>query len=197
VGRKTLQFAQLVIGSTYPKTNIWTILTHTATRMLFHARFRTSYCGSPDPLFTHLGIPDGQMLTLLPPEGVFRCYRDCGISSTSRHEIQLKSEVYIHLSQLHLNSFFHNSWHLIVIKIPVLGQLGSPLVRIIVTEWFISAFISFIPFPVGQKFTYTQLVFGSIAFKLFQLGQMFQVAFHKLPTISWVNFGSFLLIEVA
>jgi hypothetical protein len=52
-------------------------------------------------------------------------------------------------------------------------------------------FISFITFPVVQKFTYTQLVFGSVAFKLFNLGQMFRVAFHKLPTISWVNFGQF------
>ena len=32
--------------------------------------------------------------------------------------IQLKSEVYIHLSQIHLNSVFHNSWHLILVKIP-------------------------------------------------------------------------------
>ena len=40
---------------------------------------------------------------------------------------------------------------------------------------FISAFISFITFPVGQKFTYSQLVFGSIVFKLFNLGQMFRV----------------------
>ena len=32
---------------------------------------------------------------------------------------------------------------------------------------------------MGQKFTYTQLVFGSIAFKLFNLGQTFQVAFHN------------------
>jgi hypothetical protein len=60
----------------------------------------------------------------------------------------------------------------------------------------ISAFIYFITFPVGQKFTYTQLVFGSIAFKLFNLGQMFWVAFHKLRTISWVNFGPFLLAEL-
>ena len=41
--------------------------------------------------------------------------------------LQLKSEVYIHLSQIHLNSVFHNSWHLIIVKIPVKGQLGSPL----------------------------------------------------------------------
>jgi hypothetical protein len=39
---------------------------------------------------------------------------------------------------------------------------------------------------VGQKFTSTQLVSGSIAFKLFNLGQTFRVAIHKLPTISWV-----------
>ena len=58
------------------------------------------------------------------------------------------------------------------------------------------SFISFITFPVGQKFTYTQLVFGSIAFKLFNLGQMFRVAFDKLPTISWVNIGPFLLTEL-
>ena len=56
-------------------------------------------------------------------------------------------------------------------------------VRIIGENYFISAF--FITFPVGQKFTYTQLVLGSIAFKLFHLGQTFWVAFHKLPTISW------------
>ena len=52
----------------------------------------------------------------------------------------------------------------------------------------ISAVISFITFPVDQKFTYTQLVFGSIAFKLFNLGQMFCVAFQKLPTLSWGEF---------
>ena len=51
----------------------------------------------------------------------------------------------------------------------------------------------YLSFPVGQKFTCTQLVFGSIAFQLFNLGQMFRVAFHQLPTISWVNFGPFLL----
>uniref|UniRef100_A0A4W5QS36 Uridine phosphorylase 2 n=1 Tax=Hucho hucho TaxID=62062 RepID=A0A4W5QS36_9TELE len=38
-----------------------------------------------------------------------------------------------------------------------------------VGKLFISAFNSFITFPVGQKFTYTQLEFGSIAFKLFNL----------------------------
>ena len=55
---------------------------------------------------------------------------------------------------------------------------------------------SFITFPVGQKFTYTQLVFDSIDFKLFNLGQKFWVAFQKLPTINWVNFGPFLLAEL-
>ena len=58
------------------------------------------------------------------------------------------------------------------------------------------SFYFFITFPVGQKFTYNQLVVGSIAFKLFNLGQTFWVAFHKLPTISWVNFGPFLLSEL-
>ena len=47
-------------------------------------------------------------------------------------------------------------------------------------ELFISAFIYFITFPVGQKFTYTQIVFGRIAFKLFNLGQTFRVAFQNL-----------------
>ena len=56
--------------------------------------------------------------------------------------------------------------------------------------------LSFITFPVGQKFTYIQLVFGSIAFNLFNLGHTFWVAFHKLPAISWVNFGLFLLTEL-
>jgi hypothetical protein len=44
-----------------------------------------------------------------------------------------------------------------------------------------SAFMSFITFPVDQKFTYTQLVFGSIAFKLFKFGQTFWVAFPSFP----------------
>ena len=57
-------------------------------------------------------------------------------------------------------------------------------------------FFSFITFPVGQKFTYSQLVFASIACKLFNLGKMFQVAFHQIPTISWVNFDPFLLTEL-
>jgi hypothetical protein len=50
--------------------------------------------------------------------------------------------------------------------------------------------------PSGSEDTYTQLVFGSIAFKLFNLDQTTWVAFHKLPTISWVNFGPFLLTEL-
>ena len=41
---------------------------------------------------------------------------------------------------------------------------------------------------MGHKLTDTQLVFGSIAFKLFNLGQTFRVAFDKLPTI---NLGEF------
>ena len=50
--------------------------------------------------------------------------------------------------------------------------------------------------PSWSELTYTQLVFGSIAFKLFNLGQIFWLAFHKRPTISWVNFGPFLLTEL-
>ena len=38
-------------------------------------------------------------------------------------------------------------------------------------------------------------VYIYIAFKLFNLIQTFWVAFHELPTISWVNFGPFLLTE--
>uniref|UniRef100_A0A4W5QZW6 Solute carrier family 18 member 2 n=1 Tax=Hucho hucho TaxID=62062 RepID=A0A4W5QZW6_9TELE len=51
----------------------------------------------------------------------------------------------------------------------------------------------FLRSPPGREekmFTYTQLVFGSIAFKLFNLGKTFLVAFHKLPTISWMIFFS-------
>jgi hypothetical protein len=44
-----------------------------------------------------------------------------------------------------------------------------------------------------RRFTYQILIECSIAFKLFNLGQMFRVAFHKLPTISWVDFGPFFL----
>ena len=40
------------------------------------------------------------------------------------------------------------------------------------------SFITFITFPMGQKFTYTQLVFGSIAFKL---GQTETGAFWPIP----------------
>ena len=82
------------------------------------------------------------------------------------------------------------------LKIPGIGHLGSPLyfknVKCQNSRDFLSAFIYFyFTFPMGQKFTYTQFVFGSIA-----LGQTFRVAFHKLPTISWVNFGPFLLTEL-
>jgi hypothetical protein len=100
-------------------------------------------------------------------------------------------EVYIHLSQLHLNSVFHNSWHLIVVTIPCLRSVHFKNVKCQDNsrELFLSTFISFITFPVGQKCTYTQLVFGSIAFKLCNLDQTFRIAFHELPTISWVNFG--------
>jgi hypothetical protein len=63
-------------------------------------------------------------------------------------------------------------------------------------DLFISAFISFITFPEGQKFKYTKLLFGTIAFKLLNLRETFRVAFHKLPTVSWVNFGPVLLTEL-
>ena len=54
--------------------------------------------------------------------------------------------------------------------------------------WFILAFIYFITYPVGQKFTYTQLVFGSIAFNCLTWVK----CFGKPSTITWVNFGPFL-----
>ena len=38
-------------------------------------------------------------------------------------QIELKSEVYIHLSQIRLNSVFHNFWHLILVKIPCLRSV--------------------------------------------------------------------------
>ena len=70
------------------------------------------------------------------------------------------------------------------------GMLSTPC-RVHALIYFSFCFITF---PVGQ-FTYTQLVFGSIAFlNCLNLGQMFWVAFHKLPTISWMNFGPFLLV---
>jgi hypothetical protein len=53
--------------------------------------------------------------------------------------------------------------------------------------YFSFFFFHHIPSGLGQKCTYTHLVFGSIAFKLINLGQTFHVAFHKFPTISWVN----------
>jgi hypothetical protein len=37
----------------------------------------------------------------------------------------------------------------------------------------------FLTFPVGQTFTYTQLVFGSIAFKLFNVSGSLPQASHK------------------
>ena len=52
---------------------------------------------------------------------------------------------------------------------------------------------SFIAFPVGQKFTYTQLVFGSIAFKLFNLGQMF---LGSVPQASHNKLGELWLIPL-
>ena len=46
-----------------------------------------------------------------------------------------------------------------------------------------------------QKFTYISSVFGSIAFKLYDLGQIFWASFHKLLTIVCCNCGPFLLTE--
>ena len=37
--------------------------------------------------------------------------------------VQLKSEVYLHLNQIHLNPVFHNSWHLILVKNPCLRSV--------------------------------------------------------------------------
>ena len=49
-------------------------------------------------------------------KNVYVKYRESNIlwhlsyENSLREHIQLKSEVYIHLSQIHLNSVFHNSW---------------------------------------------------------------------------------------
>ena len=58
------------------------------------------------------------------------------------------------------------------------------------------SFYAFHHIPSGSEVYITQLVFGSIAFKLFNLCQTFWVAFHKLPTISLVNVGPFLLTDL-
>ena len=46
---------------------------------------------------------------------------------------------------------------------------------------------------MGQKFTYTQLVFGSIAFKLFNLGKN---VLGSLPQASHNKLGEFWLIPL-
>ena len=51
-------------------------------------------------------------------------------------------------------------------------------------------------FLQSQKFTYISLVFGTIAFKLYDLGQTFWISFHKLLTIVGRNFGPFLPTEL-
>ena len=42
-------------------------------------------------------------------------WRDCYCWERDARDLQLKSEVYIHLSQIHLNSVVHNSWHVILV----------------------------------------------------------------------------------
>ena len=80
--------------------------------------------------------------------------------------MQLMLEVYIHLIQIYFNSVFHNSWHFILVKDHHF-ILKMWKVRIIVERMINFSFYLFcITFPVVQKFTYTQLVFGNIAFKL-------------------------------
>ena len=52
-------------------------------------------------------------------------------------DLQLKSEVYIHLSQIHLNSVFHNSWHLILVNMPwsMLGVLVHWKTKLELPDW--------------------------------------------------------------
>ena len=54
----------------------------------------------------------------------------------------------------------------------------------------------FYHFHQSQKYTYTSLLFGRIAPKLFHLGQTFWVSFHKLSIIVCWNFGPLLLTEL-
>ena len=115
--------------------------------------------------------------------------------------VQLKSEVYIHLSQIHLNSV--SQFLTFNSKFPVLGQLGSPLYFKNVksqnnsreNDLFPLLFILSHSQWVRRIHTLNQYLVVFV-FKLFNLGQTFCVAFHKLPTISWVNFVPFLLTEL-
>ena len=87
--------------------------------------------------------------------------------------VQLKSEVYIHLSQIHLISVSQFLTFNPSKKFPVLGQLGSPLYFKNVkcqnnsreNYFFQLLFLSSHSQWVRSLHTYTQLVFGSIAFK--------------------------------
>ena len=71
--------------------------------------------------------------------------------------IQLKSEVYIHLGQIHLNSVFHNSWHLILVKIPCLRSVRIitfilRMWNIRIVEWMIYfSFYFFHHIPSGSE----------------------------------------------
>ena len=57
-------------------------------------------------------------------------------------QLQLKSGVYIHLSQIHLNSVFHNSWHLFRVKIPCLSSVRWNVRIIVENDLFELLFLS-------------------------------------------------------
>jgi hypothetical protein len=108
--------------------------------------------------------------------------------------IQVKSEVYIHFSQIQFNSVsqfltFNPS------RNSILGQLESSLYFKNVKSQnnsrdnYLFQLLFFHHIPSGSEMYMNQILIECIAFKLFNLGQTFWVAFHKLPTISWVNFG--------
>jgi hypothetical protein len=49
--------------------------------------------------------------------------RKCNLTIYMQNcHVQLKLEVYIHLTQIHLNSVFHKYWYLILVKMPCLGK---------------------------------------------------------------------------
>jgi hypothetical protein len=73
----------------------------------------------PSLLFS-LQIITVDMCALLSKYCLMFCISCCFYCSMY---VQLKSEVYIHLSQIHLNSIFHNSWHLVLVRMSCLRSV--------------------------------------------------------------------------
>ena len=98
-----------------------------------------------------------------------------------------------------LHTLYKKMHRVTSLTFPISHQLGLPEVSLFAKcqyneeENYLENFYDFLQ---SQKFTYTSLAFGIVAFKLLDLCQMFCVSFQRFLTTVFWNFGPFVLTDL-